>query len=210
MGVLVTESGDRALPRMMTQSVRPTMPKLRGRILRAEDTYPADSAAKRVSERCLVHHWSWWAKGYELPSDHHESIELDAFINHSRWLVQCPWCNSAQVVSPVDPQFFCIQCSNEQADYKWVAIKFPADDEVTKIEEALSLRAHINRNWQIGETSDTLNRENLLMDANTAEARAQLVKGHTAGLPYPGDWDLDKLHSSTLRPQAPPPAGWGR
>lgn len=62
-----------------------------------------------------------------------------ARINHNRWVTDCP-CGSAQVVSPADPRFACVECG-----LGWLAVVFPAD--VAAAEAAVADELPHLRNW---------------------------------------------------------------
>jgi hypothetical protein len=84
-----------------------------------------------------------------------------AYVNHGRWVAQCE-CMSAQLVSPADPRFFCVECFNVAVDGRWRAVTFPAGSEVEEIEAVLELRPERKRqNWEPGETVERLVAENL-------------------------------------------------
>lgn len=88
-------------------------------------------------------------------------IEVEAFVNYGRWVVQCPACRSAQVGNPEDPRFFCTGCSNEVVGHRWVAVVYPPVPVRREIEREL-LRRPIDAvmNWHPGESLDELRAEN--------------------------------------------------
>ena len=94
------------------------------------------------------------------------SGEVAARINHGRWLVDCPGCNSALVVDLSELVFMCVECGNNHNDGKWLAVTVPANREA--IETELLKRpwcgrgpaSAVNRNWEPGETVATLKQEN--------------------------------------------------
>lgn len=83
-------------------------------------------------------------------------------VNGGRWVVRCPFCNSAQHASHTDPRFMCVPaphgCSNESVGGKWLKVQWPKNPEL--IEAALSPRPMPNRNWKPGESIDYLLAEN--------------------------------------------------
>lgn len=80
-----------------------------------------------------------------MPS-HATEVTLPAEVNGSRWIVQCPTCNSASYADPADPRFFCIDCGNIAHGGGWCDVAFPADQAA--IEAALSARPDPNtRTW---------------------------------------------------------------
>ena len=88
--------------------------------------------------------------------DSHESIQV--FVDHGRWVVNCPRCNSAQLAYASDPRFLCAECHN--GGVGWLTVEWP--ERVADIERALMRRPTENRNWQPGETPAALLAENRL------------------------------------------------
>ena len=85
---------------------------------------------------------------------------LVARVNHGRWIVDCPWCRSAQDVDPDDLVFFCLDCGSEAVDGKWCKVEIPASSRREKLETILAARPDArNRNWE-GESVAELAREN--------------------------------------------------
>ncbi len=84
---------------------------------------------------------------------------LRARINHSRWVVNCPHCNSAEFLFG-DKRFFCTECKNEAMDGKLYKIVMPKNKP--QIETLLEPRPIFNRNWQYPETIEDLAEENKL------------------------------------------------
>jgi hypothetical protein len=72
----------------------------------------------------------------------------EAYVNHGRWMVDCPWgCRSAQHASKSDHRFFCVECDSG-ATKAWCHVTWPSDLEVAAIEAALGLRPDVTkRNW---------------------------------------------------------------
>ena len=93
--------------------------------------------------------------------------EVAARINHGRWLVDCPGCNSALVVDLGQPVFMCVECGNAGNEGKWFAVTVP--DNRKAIEDVLLKRPMNgrnpadakNRNWEPGETVAALKQENI-------------------------------------------------
>lgn len=86
--------------------------------------------------------------------------EVLAYVNHGRWVADCPFCSGAMLVSPRDPLFWCVYCRME-ANNDWpMACVFPLNR--ADIEQTLLMRPALrNRNWFPEETVDRLVRENL-------------------------------------------------
>lgn len=85
-----------------------------------------------------------------------------AYVNHGRWLVDCPFCRSTQLAAKTDPRFLCAGaagCGNAQVGGAYVNVVWPKDTD--RIEAELVKRATpLNRNWMPGETVKDLQREN--------------------------------------------------
>ena len=84
---------------------------------------------------------------------------LDARIEHARWIVDCPNCNSAEFAFN-DNLFFCSLCKNSDVEGKVRSVKTPK--EKTTIELILSKRQIKNRHWLPGQTVKDLEDENIL------------------------------------------------
>ena len=85
---------------------------------------------------------------------------LEARIEYSRYVVDCPNCNSAEFAFE-DKLFFCSQCHNSDIEGKARKVKMPKDRK--KIEEILLKRSIKNRHWFPSETVEDLEKENLKM-----------------------------------------------
>jgi len=91
-------------------------------------------------------------------------ISVSAYINHARWVVSCPTCNSAQLTSPSDKRFFCVECCNVEFGGLWLQVEWPKDPD--GLSRALSTRPRAaNRNWSPGETVEDLIAEKRLHHA---------------------------------------------
>jgi hypothetical protein len=95
-----------------------------------------------------------------------DDTEIVAYVNDGRWVACCPFCPSAQVVTPADPRFLCVGaagCFNLPAGGAYIRVVFPSQRERKRIESALLRRPHMaNRNWLPHETADDLVAENIL------------------------------------------------
>jgi len=78
------------------------------------------------------------------PTEANISGEVAARINHGRWLVDCPGCNSALVVDLSEPVFMCVECGNAGNDGKWLKVTVPTD--LAAIETELLKRPMNGRN----------------------------------------------------------------
>lgn len=85
--------------------------------------------------------------------------EIQAYVNHGRWVADCPFCSGAMLVSWRDPLFWCVKC-RMVANNDWpMACVFPLNR--ADIEQTLLMRPNpVNRNWRPDETIDQLVREN--------------------------------------------------
>jgi hypothetical protein len=85
-------------------------------------------------------------------------VAVSAYINWGRWVADCAFCASAQVVTPDDARMWCPGCRNADVNGAWVRVAFPRDR--AGIEEVLVARREVrNRNWD-RETLDELRQEN--------------------------------------------------
>lgn len=91
-----------------------------------------------------------------------QAATVIAYINESRWIASCPFCNSAQVGSPDDPRFLCANCANLAVQGAYLNVSYPPTKAVQAIEAALLDRPEIaTRNWTVDETADELVAENI-------------------------------------------------
>ena len=99
------------------------------------------------------------------PTGRNTSGEVAARINHGRWLVDCPGCNSALVVDLSQPVFMCFECGNNHNGGKWLAVTIPGNRTIIEAEllkrpwNGRNPAEAINRNWEPGETVATLNKK---------------------------------------------------
>jgi hypothetical protein len=91
---------------------------------------------------------------YDVPTEA-DATPMPAYINHSRWLVDCACGNGVPVTIGDGPrEAVCFVCG-----MVWTNPVFPADE--SDIERLLVQRRHTpTRNWQPGETVADLHREN--------------------------------------------------
>lgn len=132
-------------------------------ILRAEDVYRGRAPRGDVAE------WATRRFPPAVRGDVSRRGGLDsstpavAEVNQGRWVARCPFCPSAQVVSPDDPRFLCAGsdgCSNAPVQGAFVPVVFPDAETRAGIEAALLKRPDmVNRNWT-AETVDDLTKEN--------------------------------------------------
>lgn len=101
-----------------------------------------------------------------------------ARVNHGRWIVDCPFCPSAALVTPDDPRFFCVECGNAAAHGRWAKVIFP--DDVDAIEQTLEPRPAALQNWEPGEDVDALRVENDERLAETPDPGSVEIVGRPA------------------------------
>jgi hypothetical protein len=141
------------------------------RLLRAEDVYHARHFVTRTSRLALA---EWAFQKYPPVFVDRAQPDLSrrgelvratvvrAEVNHGRWIARCPFCPSAQIVSPEDPRFLCAGsdgCANALVRGAFVAVEFPA--RRAEVETALLARPdRTTRNWRPGEAVADLIEEN--------------------------------------------------
>ena len=76
-------------------------------------------------------------------------------VNHGRWLVNCPYCNSASYARE-DRLFFCVDCQNATIGGQYVKTPFPKIKKA--IERIMEIRPTRNQNWT-NESISTLESE---------------------------------------------------
>jgi hypothetical protein len=98
------------------------------------------------------------------------SVKTTARIDHSRWVVDCPFndptqdyepCNAAQMACLTDPRFLCHQCLNAEVGGAFIAVEFPPSSTIDAIEREVAKRPHRSlRHWLPGETVEDIIEEN--------------------------------------------------
>lgn len=84
---------------------------------------------------------------------------LYARVNHNRWIVDCPDCNSAEYVWPEEPLMMCANCLNGAVGGQWRRVELPPDkDDIEMILKARPVPQ--SRNWEVPESLATLRSEN--------------------------------------------------
>lgn len=67
---------------------------------------------------------------------------LAAYVNHGRWVADCPECAGGIACSPDNPEACCLDCGHTYA------VSFPKPKDVARAEAALAGRgARRNQNW---------------------------------------------------------------
>ena len=104
--------------------------------------------------------------GAQIPQVDQIAGSLAAYINHGRWVADCPagdgW---SLLVSRATPLFFCGLCLNKGNDGKWLQVEFPAEKErieheLLKRQAAHPILSAPTRNWRPTEKVADLIREN--------------------------------------------------
>jgi len=107
-----------------------------------------------------------WDDSYKAFTLQPYGLAANAYINHGRWVVNCPdpECAGAEVVDPSDPVFMCLSCGNLknkdiEGRIRLYSVRFPHNK--LQIEKALLERKDpCVRNWHTEETVDKLKQEN--------------------------------------------------
>lgn len=121
---------------------------------------PVDQSAELPARRF----WQRPDVPFFLPAEVSD-VEILARVEHGRWLVDCPFCASAQFACRDDPRFFCVACLNEQAGALWIRVLWPPDPQA--IEDVLRSRLTVNANWHPSESVADLVAENVEHEMGT-------------------------------------------
>lgn len=90
---------------------------------------------------------------------------VKARVDWGRWIVDCPDCNSAAIVSEKSRVYWCLTCGNASIKFAWRRVQMPRNR--SEIEAVLVKRPAAaannapNRNWKPGETLAELEKVNL-------------------------------------------------
>lgn len=85
---------------------------------------------------------------------------IEAYVNHGRWIAECPDCHGAQLACRTDPRFMCNECGNVAVGKLWRPVIWPANAQ--GIENLLQGRPTANQNWYPDESKTGLAIENLM------------------------------------------------
>ena len=97
----------------------------------------------------------------QFPQGNADQPVLPAYVNHGRWIVKCPWCAGATILVDEDRRFFCADCCNAGAGFKYVPVKVRPDRAA--IDAQLMKRPNpVNRNCFPEESLDDLIQEDAL------------------------------------------------
>lgn len=90
-----------------------------------------------------------------------------ARVEDGRWIAECPFCASAQVVSPLDPRYLCAGpdgCANANVRGAYASVIFPSEKTRDQLEAVLLERPdRLTRNWMPRESVSDLVAENVAM-----------------------------------------------
>ena len=105
-------------------------------------------------------------KSMHMPAqDGVKNGEVVAYINHGRWVAECPDCAGAQIVSEKERRFWCVSCGNAAINFAWRHVRLPRDREgieaVLVVRPAARSDKAVTRNWTPGETIEDLEQENV-------------------------------------------------
>lgn len=96
-----------------------------------------------------------------MPKQADAKGRLHPYVNHGRWVVDCPCkgCGGAVVVSRAEAFFLCPLCCNADNDGQWYRVEFPAHRAQIEI-ELLKRPVRPTRNWRAHESVADLRQEN--------------------------------------------------
>lgn len=104
---------------------------------------------------------SFWQTGrsVDFGSPVAAGADVPAYVNHGRWVVECPDCRGAQLACEQDRRFMCNTCGNESIGGRWRAVVWPPFWQ--GLESVLIRRPDpVTRNWLPGESVADLASEN--------------------------------------------------
>lgn len=96
----------------------------------------------------------------EVDTNPDPQTAISAYVNHGRWIAECPDCKGAQLACRNDRRFLCNECGNVAVGNLWRTVIWP--DNVAGIESMLESRPRVNQNWEPGETGAQVGMDNLL------------------------------------------------
>jgi hypothetical protein len=87
-------------------------------------------------------HYCWSRKDIPkfTPTQIVNTVITRARVDHGRWMADCPFCPSAQIISKDDRRYFCPECVMEKIGGAMVHVVWPSDDKVAEIERLLLRR----------------------------------------------------------------------
>lgn len=96
--------------------------------------------------------WLARMRGIALPEG--RQGEVEAHLEHGRWLAHCPFCAGAELVSRESREFFCFSCGMQANGGKPMRVVFPRNR--ARIEAVLERREADNQHWHPGDTINDL------------------------------------------------------
>lgn len=115
----------------------------------AEDFHHPDSrwGNTTAAERIVLAHFHMETSGdnVTLPTAISTKATAYARVDLGRWIVDCPWCKSAQHASREDHRFFCVECGNVAVDGQWITVQWPV--EWQDVEAVLRSRPSAGNQW---------------------------------------------------------------
>lgn len=124
----------------------------------AKDFVAGSIPAARGAE--WIHHYTRSETRSHLSNGIAKNSALKVYVNHGRWIAECPDCHGAQLACRSDHRFLCIDCGNIAVGNLWRAVHWPADPD--GIEEALRHRPLENQNWDHPQTVEDLRAESIV------------------------------------------------
>lgn len=134
----------------------------------AETGYMTPPSVPAAARAALLH---WSRRDVEpfIPTEVNNEYIANVEVNHARWVANCPFCSSAQFASPEDKRFFCADCLNAQAGFKFIPTNWPVDADAIE-SELLRRSQDFYMNWKQGETVQDLRNEwNLVQGLSNVE-----------------------------------------
>jgi len=118
----------------------------------AEDFHHPDPrwSGTTAAERIVLAHWHKETHGFNvtLPTMQTNKVTAHARVDWGRWIVDCPWCTSAQNASREDHRFFCVECGNAAVRGQWITVIWPDENDLVQVEMLLSMRpSRDNQFW---------------------------------------------------------------
>lgn len=106
----------------------------------AEVRYDPQGGGRTAPELLVMAAWPHGKAPFRMPEGLAARVSTMAEVNHSRWIVRCPFCPGAQLASDVDHRMFCVDCLHEgtAAEDRWIRVVWP--DGRSAAEEHLERR----------------------------------------------------------------------
>ncbi|WP_328860882.1 hypothetical protein [Streptomyces sp. NBC_00306] len=153
--------------------------KRRRAVRRAEDFYVPPPQMRddawdglRPAERVIAYMERVTQRSWPRPKGQ-SGVTLIARIDAGRWVVQCPDCDSAQVVSPEDTRFWCVTCQPDA----WTRVRFPADPAA--VEESVASKPARDRFWWADDDTSAFNKPRVSRPLTPKELKARDVQDST-------------------------------